>query len=122
MRESKLGARAPRWSLVARRLIATTVCCLSYAVSAQAQAVVSCGDVLVYDDNTGQQTALQAVTNLGVPYILRAVLLGLTLVTAFLMMKDLGFTPERGAGPIKEVRRIVRGSIDNGWRKRPSAG
>jgi MFS family permease len=47
------------------------------------------------------------------------VLLGLTLVTAFLMMKDLGFTPHRGKGPLKEVRKVVRASIDNGWRKRP---
>ena len=58
-------------------------------------------------------------TNLGVPYILRAVLLGLTFVTALLMMKDLGFTPVRGTGPVAEVRNILKASIDNGWRKRP---
>ncbi|MDH3470762.1 MAG: MFS transporter, partial [Acidimicrobiia bacterium] len=58
-------------------------------------------------------------TNLGVPYLLRAVLLGLTFVTAFLMMKDLGFSPVRGTGPIKEVKKVLKASIDNGWRKRP---
>ncbi|MGI9609527.1 MAG: MFS transporter, partial [Acidimicrobiia bacterium] len=57
------------------------------------------------------------ITNLGVPYILRAVLLGVTLITAFLLMRDLGFTPHRGSGPIKEMRSIVTASIDNGWRK-----
>jgi len=58
-------------------------------------------------------------TNLGVPYILRAVLLGITLLTAFFLMKDIGFTPRKGAGPIKEMRKIVRASVDNGWRRPP---
>lgn len=58
-------------------------------------------------------------TNLGVPYLLRAGMLGLTLVIAFVVMKDLGFTPSRGAGVAAEVRRIVKASIDQGWRKRP---
>jgi len=58
-------------------------------------------------------------TNLGVPYILRAVLLGITLLTAFFLMKDIGFTPHRGAGPVKEMRKIVRASVDNGWRRPP---
>src|SRR5918992_98130 len=56
------------------------------------------------------------VTNLGVPYILRSVLLGLTLVAAFFLMKDLGFSPDRSRGPLVEVRRVVRASLDNGWR------
>lgn len=58
-------------------------------------------------------------TNLGVPYILRAVLLGLTLVTAFFLMKDLGFTPQRGSGPLKEIRKVLKASIDGGLRLRP---
>jgi MFS family permease len=58
-------------------------------------------------------------TSLGVPYILRSVLLGLTLVTAFIWMKDLGFTPQRGKGLTAEVRELVRASIDNGWRNPP---
>ena len=36
------------------------------------------------------------VTNLGVPYILRAAMLGLTFFVALLLMRDLGFTPVRG--------------------------
>jgi MFS family permease len=59
------------------------------------------------------------VTNLGVPYIVRSVLLGLTLAAAFFWMKDLGFTPDRSTGPLDEIRRVVRSSIDNGWRNPP---
>jgi len=58
-------------------------------------------------------------TNLGVPYILRAVLLGITLLTAFFLMKDIGFTPQKGAGPVREMRKIVRASVENGWRRPP---
>ena len=35
------------------------------------------------------------LTNLGVPYVLRAVMLGFALLTAFVLMRDLGFTPRR---------------------------
>jgi MFS family permease len=58
-------------------------------------------------------------TNLGVPYLIRSVLLGLTLVSAFLWMKDLGFTPDRTRGVLVEVRRILRESVQNGWRNPP---
>jgi predicted MFS family arabinose efflux permease len=58
-------------------------------------------------------------TNLGVPYIMRAVLLGITFAAAFFLMRDLGFTPRRGGKPIQEVRRVLTASIDNGWRKPP---
>ena len=59
------------------------------------------------------------VTNLGVPYIIRSVILGLTLLTAFIWMKDLGFTPDRGKGAMLEIRRVLRESIDSGWRNPP---
>lgn len=59
------------------------------------------------------------VSNLGVPYLLRAVMLAVTLVAAFILMRDLGFTPRRGGSPIEEARRIVAASIENGWRKPP---
>ena len=59
------------------------------------------------------------VTNLGVPYITRSIILGLTLVTAFVWMKDLGFTPDRSKGAIAEIRRVLRESIDSGWRNPP---
>ena len=53
-------------------------------------------------------------TNLGVPYILRALVLAITFVFAFLLMRDLGFTRSRGKQPMKEVRRVLRGSIEHG--------
>jgi MFS family permease len=58
-------------------------------------------------------------TDLGVPYLLRAALLGVTLLVAFLYMHDLGFAPKRGASPAAEVRNVVRGAIDGGWRNPP---
>ena len=57
--------------------------------------------------------------DLGVPYLLRAGLLGLTFVVAWRAMHDIGFTPRRGASPVAEVRNVVRGSIDGGWRNPP---
>jgi MFS family permease len=59
------------------------------------------------------------VTDLGVPYVIRSALLGLTLVAAFFLMKDLGFSPDRSKGPLEEIRRVVRASLDNGWRNPP---
>jgi MFS family permease len=59
------------------------------------------------------------VTNLGVPYLFRAAMLGVTLVVALRFMHDLGFTPERGVGPAKAVRNVVRGAVDGGFRNPP---
>jgi MFS family permease len=59
------------------------------------------------------------LTNLGMPYIVRSALLGLTLVVAFVFMKDLGFAPSRGKSAMEELRTVVRASVDNGWRKPP---
>ncbi|WP_375766353.1 MFS transporter [Archangium gephyra] len=60
------------------------------------------------------------MSNLGVPYVLRSVLLGVTMAVAFVSMKDLGFTPERGKGPLDRVRMVVRGSLDHGLRNPPA--
>jgi MFS family permease len=54
------------------------------------------------------------MTTLGVPYILRALLLVLNFILAFMLMRDLGFKPARGKNPIKEVRTILAGSIKHG--------
>jgi len=59
------------------------------------------------------------VTDLSVPYMIRSVFLGLTLVAAFFLMKDLGFTPARAKGPLEEVRSVLRATIDHGWRNPP---
>jgi MFS family permease len=58
-------------------------------------------------------------TDLGVPYIVRAALLGLTLVVAWWLMHDLGFTPAREASPMKAVRTVVSGAVDGGLRNAP---
>lgn len=58
-------------------------------------------------------------TNLGVPYIVRAVVLGVTLVVCLLMMRDWGFTPQTGKTPLQQVKSVLSASIENGWRKRP---
>jgi MFS family permease len=59
------------------------------------------------------------LTSLGAPYIIRAALLGLTLVVALRFMHDLGFKPERGVRPTKAIRNVVAGSIEGGWRNPP---
>jgi MFS family permease len=58
-------------------------------------------------------------TNLGVPYLIRSVLLGVTLLIAFRFMHDIGFKPARGEGVRAEVTSVLRGSIDGGLRNPP---
>jgi MFS family permease len=58
-------------------------------------------------------------TNLGVPYILRALLLVLNFVFALALMKDLGFRPAHSKHPIREVKKIFAGSIKHGLRNPP---
>jgi MFS family permease len=56
------------------------------------------------------------VTNLGVPFVLRAAVLCVMFAVAFVLMRDLGFTPARGDGLVRGVRRISGASIEYGWR------
>jgi MFS family permease len=58
-------------------------------------------------------------TDLGVPYIVRAAMLGVTLAIAWWFMHDIGFTPERGVSPVTAVRTVVRGAVDGGLRNPP---
>ena len=58
-------------------------------------------------------------TNLGVPYLLRALLLVINFVLAFVLMKDIGFTPAREKHPLKEIKVILAGSIRHGLRNPP---
>ncbi len=58
-------------------------------------------------------------TSLGMPYVLRALMLGLALAAAALLMRDLGFVPQRGKSTAGAVREVVRGSIEGGLRNRP---
>jgi MFS family permease len=59
------------------------------------------------------------MTTLGVPYILRAVMLGVALLAAFIFMRDLGFAARKDVSTSVAIREIARGSIDGGLRNRP---
>ncbi len=62
---------------------------------------------------------LAQVTNLGVPYLLRAAALALSFVTAFLLMHDIGFTPKRDGGAARQARAVLRGALQYGFVNRP---
>jgi MFS family permease len=53
-------------------------------------------------------------TNLGVPYLARAVLLSLTFVVAWRAMHDVGFVPKPRVSVTSEMRGILRASLDHG--------
>jgi MFS family permease len=55
-------------------------------------------------------------TSLGVPFVLRGLILIVMFVVAFRLMHDIGFTPERGGSPLAEMRRVASASIEYGWR------
>jgi len=55
-------------------------------------------------------------TSLGVPFVLRGVILVAMFAVAFRLMHDVGFAPEKGGRPITEMRRIASASIEFGWR------
>ena len=55
-------------------------------------------------------------TSLGVPFVLRGVVLVVMFALAFRLMHDVGFTPEKGGRPVAEMRRIASDSIEYGWR------
>jgi MFS family permease len=46
-------------------------------------------------------------------------ILALTFVVALVAMRDLGFTPQAGKQPIREVRRVLSASLEHGLGKRP---
>ncbi len=54
------------------------------------------------------------LTNLGVPFLIRGAVLAVMFVVAALTMRDLGFTPERGEGPIKATGTVLRASMKYG--------
>ncbi len=58
-------------------------------------------------------------TNLGVPYVLRSVMLGVTLAIAFRFMHDLGFSPKHGRTVSTELRSVLSGAVDGGLRNPP---
>ena len=57
---------------------------------------------------------LAQLTNLGVPYVLRAGILLGVFVLALFAMHDLGFTPDRDGSPLTEMKKIVDSSVEHG--------
>jgi MFS family permease len=57
---------------------------------------------------------LAQLTNLGVPYVVRAAILVVMFVVALMLMHDLGFTPEHGKSIGAEVKGIVNSSVQYG--------
>ena len=55
-------------------------------------------------------------TSLGIPFVLRSIVLIAMFLLAFRVMHDVGFTPEQGGRPLAEMRKIAAASIEYGWR------
>ncbi|WP_332601741.1 MFS transporter [Arthrobacter sp. S2(2024)] len=58
-------------------------------------------------------------TNLGVPFLIRVGVLLAMFAVAFLLMRDVGFTPERSTHPLKATRAVLDASIENGLKNPP---
>ena len=58
-------------------------------------------------------------TSLGVPFLLRVGVLVVMFGVAYRLMMDLGFTPERGASPVKAVKTVLMTSLDHGLKNPP---
>src|SRR5437763_8865632 len=55
-------------------------------------------------------------TNLGVPFVLRGLILVAMFVVAFRLMHDVGFSPEKGGRVLTEIRKIASASMEYGRR------
>jgi MFS family permease len=55
-------------------------------------------------------------TNLGVPFVLRGVILMVMFAVAFRLMHDVGFSPEKSGRVLTEIRKITSASIEYGLR------
>ncbi|HEX9847589.1 MAG TPA: MFS transporter [Acidimicrobiia bacterium] len=60
-----------------------------------------------------------AQLSLGVPYLIRSVMLVAVIVAGYLWMHDIGYTPHRGASVSEEVRVIVKSSLKHGFGNPP---
>ena len=59
------------------------------------------------------------ITNLGVPYIMRIVALGLTFLIALFLMHDEGFSPKKRSSFVSDVRDVLSASVQFGLRNAP---
>lgn len=60
-----------------------------------------------------------AQINLGLPYVMRSLILVVVIVAAAVSMHDIGYTPQRGGSVRHEVRQLLRASIRHGWGNPP---
>ena len=60
--------------------------------------------------------AIAQSTSLGVPFVLRAVVLAAMFAVAFRLMHDVGFTPAGRGRPLAGMRAVASASLDHGWR------
>lgn len=58
-------------------------------------------------------------TNLGVPYLLRGAILVIMFVAAWVLMRDIGFTPSRTKQPLRDMKQLLQASVDHGLRNPP---
>ena len=72
------------------------------------------GAAMLTGSVTGGFVAQQ--TSLGVPFVIRGLILIVMFALAFRLMHDVGFTPEKGGRPLAEMRRVAANSIEYGWR------
>lgn len=56
-------------------------------------------------------------SNLGVPFMLRGLILLITFAVAFALMRDLGFSPRKSAHPWLEVKKVLNASLKHGFGK-----
>ncbi|MDG6104151.1 MFS transporter [Dactylosporangium aurantiacum] len=61
---------------------------------------------------------LAQLTDLGVPFLVRAGVYALMCGLAAALMRDVGFTPDRSLPPLARMRRIAGDSVRYGWRAR----
>lgn len=73
------------------------------------------GGIAMFTGAIGGGILAQA-TNLGVPYMLRGIILLFSFVLAFMLMRDMGFTPVKGKRPIAAIKNILEDSLTYGLR------
>jgi MFS family permease len=85
------------------------------AVFARGQVYMGAGMLI----GAGGGGYLAQFAGLDAPYLVRAGILLVIFVLAAIMMRDLGFTPQRGGAVLPEIRRITTQSYEYGLKVRP---
>jgi len=60
-----------------------------------------------------------AQISLGVPYVVRSLILVVVIVAAYVSMHDIGYTPQRGGSVRHEIKQLLRASVEHGWANPP---